>query len=128
MRPIALLLLTFLLASFAFAQSPATKDMMLSHDVFFTLKDKTPANQQALVAACQKYLKNHAGIVFFSAGVLATDLTRDVNDLGFDVALHIVFKTKADQDRYQTHPQHLKFIEENQKLWAKVRVFDSYVK
>jgi hypothetical protein len=102
--------------------------MMLSHDVFFTLKDKTPVNQHTLVAACQKYLKKHEGVVFFSAGVLATDLTRDVNDLGFDVALHVVFKTKADQDRYQTHPLHLKFIEENQKLWSKVRVFDSYVK
>jgi hypothetical protein len=43
------------------------------------------------------------------------------------VALHIIFKDKAAHDRYQDHPRHKQFIEENQANWKKVRVFDSYV-
>ena len=37
------------------------------------------------------------------------------------------FKDKASQDEYQKAERHLKFIEENQANWKKVRVFDSYV-
>jgi quinol monooxygenase YgiN len=48
-----------------------------------------------------------------------------VNDLDYDVALHIVFKNKAAHDKYQDAPRHQKFIDENKALWAKVRVFDS---
>lgn len=101
---------------------------MLSHDVYFTLKDKSEAARSRLVAACEKYLKGHPGEVFFAAGRLAPDLAREVNDREFDVALHIVFRSKADHDRYQSHERHKKFIEENQAGWARVRVFDSYVK
>ena len=41
------------------------------------------------------------------------------------VALHLVFATAKDQDVYQTHPEHLKFVEECKGLWKQVRVFDS---
>jgi hypothetical protein len=98
---------------------------MLVHDVYFTLKDNTPAARQALVAACRKYLGQHPGTVFFACGPLAEDLNREVNDRGFDVALHIAFEDQAAHDRYQEAPLHLKFIEENRHNWAKVRVFDS---
>jgi hypothetical protein len=54
-------------------------------------------------------------------------MQRDVNDRDFDVALHVVFRNRAAHDKYQTHPRHLKFIEEAKALWKKVRVFDSYV-
>jgi hypothetical protein len=99
----------------------------LGHMVFFTLAEDTPENRAKLVAACQKYLTGHEGTLYFSTGTLAEDLARDVNDRDFDVALHLVFASKADHDRYQDHPRHLKFIEENQALWSKVRVFDSYL-
>jgi hypothetical protein len=100
---------------------------MLAHNVFFSLKDPSPAAQEKLVAACKKYLSGHAGTVFFAAGTLAKDLARPVNDRDFDVALHVVFKDKAAHDQYQKAPAHLKFIKENQANWKKVRVFDSYV-
>jgi hypothetical protein len=103
-------------------------DGMLAHHVFFTLKDKSPAAADKLVAACNKYLKNQKGVVSFAAGKRAPELKRDVNDLEFDVSLHIVFRTAADQELYQKDAQHLKFIEENSASWGKVRVFDSYVK
>lgn len=100
---------------------------MLSHDVFFTLKDHSPAATDGLVAACHKYLKNHPGVLSFSAGKLAEDFARPVNDRMFHVALHIVFKDKASHDVYQSHEQHVKFVEENKGNWLQARVFDSYV-
>ncbi|MDZ7638440.1 MAG: Dabb family protein [Bryobacterales bacterium] len=106
----------------------AESGTMLAHNVFFTLKEKTPAAQEKLVDACHKYLKKQKGVVTFFAGKREAGLTREVNDLDFDVSLHIVFRTAADQEIYQKDAQHLKFIEENADTWAKVRVFDSLVR
>jgi hypothetical protein len=100
---------------------------ILSHDVFFSLNDASPAARAALVAACKKYLTGHEGELSFSAGVLNAELNRPVNDRDFDVALHITFASKAAHDKYQEAPRHKQFIEENQKNWKKVRVFDSVV-
>lgn len=112
----------------ATALSAADPGTVFAHNVFFTLKDKSPAAQDQLVAACHKYLKNQKGVVSFYAGKRAPESQRDVNDLGFEVSLHIVFKTAADQSAYQKDAQHQKFIDENNSNWEKVRVFDSYVK
>src|SRR5262249_41728 len=101
--------------------------MKLSHDVYFTLNDNSPAARQKLIDACAKYLSGHPGTVFFAVGALAQDLKRDVNDLGFDVALHIVFENVAAHDAYQTAPRHNAFIDECKANWKKVRVFDSFV-
>ncbi len=100
---------------------------MLAHNVYFTLEDASPSQVAALVAACQKYLKNHPGVVFFAAGTVGNEFARPVNYRMYHVALHVVFKDKASHDLYQVAPDHLKFIEENKTNWRNVRVFDSYV-
>lgn len=100
---------------------------MLAHNVYFSLHDSSPAAVDAMVSACQKYLKNHPGVVFFAAGKLGAEFTRPVNDLNFEVALHVVFDGKESHDIYQTAPDHLAFIAENKASWKQVRVFDSYV-
>ncbi len=100
---------------------------MLSHNVFFTLKDRTPSARSALVKSCQRHLTGHPGIVFFACGTREEGLARAVNDLEFDVALHIVFATKGDHDAYQVAPRHNQFVSENHETWAKVRVFDAAV-
>ncbi|MCS7306670.1 MAG: Dabb family protein [Thermoguttaceae bacterium] len=99
----------------------------LVHDVYFTLKDKSPEAKAAFVQACQKYLAGHKDTVWFAAGVRGEEFQRAVNDQEFDVALQIVFKDKAAHDAYQEHPRHEKFIEENKDKWTKVRVFDWYI-
>jgi len=101
--------------------------MRLAHNVFFKLADAAPENIETLVAACHKYLNVQPGIVFFAAGPLCTELRRPVNDLDWDVALHLVFVDQAAHDAYQTDPTHNQFIDENKATWAKVRVFDSFV-
>ena len=98
---------------------------MIGHMVYFTLHDNSPAKTREMVAACEKYLRGHPGEVFFAAGVRAPDFVREVNVVDWDVALHVVFRTKADHDRYQDAPRHQQFIAENKPNWKRVRVFDS---
>ncbi|MEM7460452.1 MAG: Dabb family protein [Pseudomonadota bacterium] len=107
------------------AEDTATAEPMLTHSVFFELNNDDAASIQALVDACYEYLAPHDGIVYFSAGARHLDYQREVNDLGFDVALTIVFENTAAQDAYQVTEPHLQFIEEFNENWASVRVFDS---
>lgn len=102
--------------------------MMLSHMVYFTLNDSSESACQALVDACHKYLKPHAGIEFFAAGTLAAELDRPVNDRDFHVALHVVFDSRESHDKYQTCELHKTFIAENKDNWSRVRVFDAHVR
>jgi hypothetical protein len=105
----------------------AEPEKMLSHDVFFTLTDNSPEAKAKLIAACKKDLSGHPGTIWFAAGPRGEEFQRDVNDQGFDVALHLVFKNKAAHDQYSKAERHMKFIEENKSNWKTVRVFDSYV-
>lgn len=99
----------------------------LAHMVFFTLADDSEENRKTLIQACHRHLSGHQGAVYFSVGAIAEELQREVNDQSFDVALHLVFADREAHDRYQTHPRHLRFIDQNKHLWSAVRVFDSYV-
>jgi hypothetical protein len=105
----------------------APAESMIAHMVYFTLKDGTPAGIERQLAACRKYLTDHPGVVYFGLGTRTPDLLREVNDKEFHVGLHVIFKTRADHDTYQTHPRHVQFIAENKPHWANVRVFDADV-
>ena len=124
MKPL-LLALTLLLPGAAAEAEEAP--LRLAHDVYFTLHEPSPAKRAELVAACRKYLSGYDGVLFFSVGVRAPELARPVNDRDFDVALHITFDGQASHDTYQAAPRHKQFIDEQQKNWKKVRVFDSQV-
>ena len=100
---------------------------MLSHSVFFSLHDHSPAAVERLVAACKRHLTGHPGTTFFAVGTLADEYHRPVNDRAFEVALHVVFSDRAAHDAYQQAPRHLKFIEEAQANWKQVRVFDAWL-
>ena len=97
---------------------------MLSHAVYFTLKNRTPEAAAKLVESCRRHLTGHPGTVAFSVGTLA-DYDREVNDRDHDVALTIVFESHAAHDAYQVADRHEHFIAENAATWAKVRVFDA---
>lgn len=96
----------------------------LAHHVFFTLKDRSEAKVDELLAACKKYLDGHDGVVDFSVGTRVKDLNREVNG-DFDVSLHVIFADRASHDVYQTAPRHLEFIAEQKDNWATVQVLDS---
>ena len=108
-----------------YSASDTSKSAPLAHIVFFTLAEPSDANRSKLVDGCKKYLHGHEGTLYFAVGVNSPQYARDVNDRDYDVALHLVFETAGHQDVYQTHPRHVKFVEECKGLWKKVRVFDS---
>ena len=108
------------------ASSSASKQAMLAHMVYFSLKEPSAENIQKMIAGCHKYLTDHPGQVFYATGTCAS-YDRPVNDRNFDIALQTVFRHRAAQDAYQIAPRHKQFIAEYSPLWAKVRVFDADV-
>jgi hypothetical protein len=78
---------------------------MLAHNVFFSLHDKSPEAKAKVINSAKTHLTGHPGILFFAVGERALEMTRPVNDLDFDVALHIVFASQAEHDLYQDAPQ-----------------------
>jgi hypothetical protein len=99
----------------------------LSHSVMFTLNDRSAKSREAFVASCEKYLTGHRGTVSFTVGTIAEDVTEPVSDREFDVALHVVFEDKSMLAEYLKSKRHDEFVAENKALFAKVRVFDSYL-
>ena len=97
---------------------------MLAHAVYFSLKDRSAAAVEKLLGSCRTHLTDHPGTVFFSVGTCAP-YDRQVNDRDFDVALFLVFESRAAHDVYQASPRHETFIAENATNWSKVRVFDA---
>ena len=127
MRPTSAVLVTALLLLIPAVTATEAADRQLAHAVYFKLKQPSPAARESLVAGCQKFLAGHEGTVYFAVGVLAEEMNRDVNVRDFDVALYLVFASKAAHDQYSSHPRHLKFIEEFKSSWDSVRVFDAFL-
>ena len=97
---------------------------MFVHHVYFWLKNPgTEADKAQLVDGLKK-LSAVETIDSFHIGQPA-DTDREVIDRSYAVSWLLLFKNKADQDVYQVHPLHLKFIEECSHLWQKVVVYDS---
>ena len=111
----------------AFAITARADEPAIGHMVFFELKDKSKESKQKLVDACYKLLKNHEGVLYFSAGPRAEDIKEGVSAADWDVALHIVFKEKKFLDKYIPHPDHKKFVEDNRADWKGVKVYDSHL-
>lgn len=94
------------------------------HHVFFWLKQPVTGEVREKFENALSKLMAVETIVDYHLGVPApTD--RDVIDNTYSYSLLATFRNKADQDVYQTHPIHLKFIEDCQDLWERVVVYDS---
>ena len=99
----------------------------LAHMVYFTLRDRQSKAQSAFVVECHKYLSDHPGTIHFSVGPRATAYDRPVNDSDYDVAVHVVFASEADHQRYQVSERHKQFLAEQSENWSQVRIFDSLI-
>lgn len=122
-------ILALLLASACSTTSWGTEeggDPWLAHDVYFELLDDSPAACDEFIEACWT-LAELDGIRFFASGTRIESLDRGVNDLGYDVSLHVFFVDQAAYDAYLGHPVHLALLESYAKSWKSVRVFDSFV-
>ena len=94
------------------------------HHVFFWLKEPVTLATKKEFEKALKELVTIETIIDYHLGIPAkTD--REVIDSSYTYSLFTTFKDKKDQDVYQTHPKHLKFIEDCGDLWEKVIVYDS---
>jgi hypothetical protein len=99
-------------------------DKLFIHHVYFWLKKPVTPGMKARFEKGLKELVTIDKIVDYHLGVPAgTD--RNVIDSSYSFSLLVTFKNREDQDIYQTHPVHLKFIADCQELWEKVVVYDS---
>ena len=83
---------------------------MFSHVVIFWANPDKPQAADALVAGAKQYLQSIPGVVQFHVGKMVPS-PRPVVDQSYQVALNVIFPDKQSQDAYQTHPQHLEFLE-----------------
>jgi stress responsive alpha/beta barrel protein len=74
---------------------------MITHIVFFKLKDKSPASLQA---AKEKLLSMNGKIDLLRHLEAGTDVIR--SERSYDVALVTRFDSLADLQAYQVHPYH----------------------
>lgn len=97
---------------------------MFSHVVIFWTDPAKPNAADDLVAGAKRYLNKQPGILHFHVGKMASS-HRDVVDQTYQVALNIVFDSKATQDSYQDDPLHIEFVEKVFKPnCKKVLVYD----
>ncbi len=94
------------------------------HHVYFWFKKPESKKDRASFEEALKKLVTVETIVEMHLGVPAPT-RRDVVDRSYTYSLLTTFKSKEEQDIYQSHATHLKFIDECSDLWEKVVVYDS---
>jgi hypothetical protein len=105
------------------ASDAPIKDVFVHH-VFFWLKE--PSNSEAR-KQFEQGLNNLIAIPQIQSSHIGTPVesASEVVDDSFSYSFLTFFKSKEDQDNYETHPIHLKFIEECKHIWKKVIVYDA---
>ena len=94
------------------------------HTVFFWLKEKENSTHQAALKAGIEKLATIPEIKIAYIGSPA-DTDRDVIDNTYNYSITFIFDSETDQATYQTHPDHLLFIDNCAYLWARVQVYDA---
>jgi Stress responsive A/B Barrel Domain len=94
------------------------------HHVFFWLKNPNSKSDKAALVEGLKKLSKVETIRQFHIGEPA-DTNRDVIERSYSISWMLTFDNLEDEERYQPHPLHKKFIEECSHLWNKVVVHDS---
>lgn len=97
---------------------------MFVHHVYFWMNpDATDADRQKLAAGIRS-LATIETIKMSHVGTPA-DTDRSVIDRSYDFSWLAIFDTPADEEIYQKHPVHLKFVENCRHLWQKLVVYDA---
>ncbi len=105
----------------------STSKPMLTHHVFFWLKNPSSKEDQAKLIEGVKTLSKIETVRQLHVGVPADTEKRPVVDNSYAVSELIFFDDTHGQGTYQDHPIHKKFVEDYSHLWEKVIVYDSAV-
>ena len=106
----------------AVAKAPESKERFVDH-VYFYLKEDNAANRAKLTEGMLK-LSKVPTIKLFHIGE-AAPTTRDVIVRDYSLSWLCFFENLEEEEIYQKHPIHLKFIADYGYLWSKVNVYDS---
>ena len=97
----------------------------LMHHVFFWLKEpENKSHRKQFEKAMDDLLKVET-IKMSHIGIPAATEERGVVENSYTYSYMVLFDSLDDQNNYQKHPLHLKFIKDNSHLWNKVVVYDS---
>lgn len=99
-------------------------DSRLVHTVFFWMKSDVTNAQKSEFLKGLRTLVEIDEIESSYIGVPA-DTRRPVIDSSYSFSITLIFRTKGDQDAYQSHPDHLLFIDRYSDLWERVVVYDA---
>lgn len=106
------------------AQATAPKKDIFIHHVYFWLKNPgNEADKTKLLEGLEK-LSKVPTIRMVHIGSPATT-TRSVIERSYAVSWLCFFDNLEEEEVYQKHPIHLKFVEDYSHLWGKVIVYDS---
>lgn len=97
----------------------------LAHHVYFWLKNPESTADVAALIRGVKTLTSIETIKSFHIATPAATEDRNVIDNSYSVSWLAFFDNEADEQIYQVHQTHLKFIEDHEHLWSKVVVYDS---
>jgi hypothetical protein len=97
---------------------------MFVHHVFFWLKNPESTEDYNQLEEGLLSLDKIDLIQMFHVGVPAST-NRPVIERSYSFSLLMIFDSLEDQEEYQTHPIHERFVKENSHLWSKVVVYDS---
>jgi len=97
---------------------------MFIHHVYFWLKNPGSAEDLKKLKEGLQKLTAVETIGMYQIGTPAAT-NRDVIERTYSVSWMLMFDNLEDEEVYQHHPLHLKFVEECSHLWSKVTVYDS---
>ena len=97
---------------------------MFVHHVFFWMKESISPEDFKTFENGVMTLPKIELVKFGDIGKPAST-NRPIIDRSYSYSLLLVFENKATHDGYQTHPVHLKFIQDCSHLWERVLIYDS---
>tara|TARA_R110002012_G_scaffold155156_5_gene316016 strand:- start:1628 stop:2107 length:480 start_codon:yes stop_codon:yes gene_type:complete len=119
------LLIAATLPANADAKSDISAAPAVIHSVFFWLKNPDSVDDRKSLIEGLNSLRDIPQIQALHVGVPASTVSRDVIDSSYQVSELMFFNSVKDQDEYQSHPIHKKFVKDYAHLWQKVVVYDS---
>ncbi|MHC8950050.1 Dabb family protein [Sphingobacterium hungaricum] len=103
------------------------KSGVILHSVYFWLKTDLTEDERADFLNFFKALNSIPNVRFLTYGAPAPTNPRPVVENSFDYNLIVTFDKMENLNVYETHPTHLKAIEDYSKYWTKVMVHDTLI-
>lgn len=110
-------------ATFDIAEAKSPKELFVHHVYFYLKQPNNEADKANLLEGLEK-LSKVPTIKMVHIGTPAST-NRSVIERGYSVSWLCFFDSLEEEEIYQKHPIHLKFVEDYAHLWEKVIVYDS---